>query len=118
MITYEIYANLRDLKKMRDVDVARSANIPPSTFSDWKKGKSKPKSEKLEKIRIALNISSDEWMRLQGIEQPVQDDTSLILSKLGISVEDFQLLKEIASADPETKDMIVKLLAFYKSKNN
>lgn len=118
MFNYEEYAKLRDSMGLTDGKVAALAGFGRSTFSDWKAGRSKPKAEKLEKIRIALGINPDEWMRIQGIEHSDQDDTGLILSKLGISVEDFQLLKEIASADPETKDMIVKLLAFYKSKNN
>ena len=51
---YEIYCKLRDLKGMKDSDVARETGISKSTFSDWKSGRSNPKDEKLRKI---LNLS-------------------------------------------------------------
>lgn len=57
MITYEQYVKFRDSKNMKDSDVAKAANIPASTFSDWKKGKSKPKEAKLMKIAAALGVT-------------------------------------------------------------
>lgn len=57
MITYEKYVCFRDSKGMKDSDVAKAANIPASTFSDWKKGKSKPKEAKLMKIAQALGFT-------------------------------------------------------------
>lgn len=116
MISYELYAKLRNDRCLTDSKVSSLAGFGRSTFSDWKSGRSKPKADKLEKIRIVLGINPDEWMRIQGIEQPDQYGTDLILSKLGISVEDFQLLREIAFADPEIKEIIIKLLNIYKSK--
>lgn len=54
---YTKYAIIRDLKGMTDYAVAKAADIPASTFSDWKKGKSKPKLEKLSKIAKVLECS-------------------------------------------------------------
>lgn len=54
MYSYEGYAKIRDSKKLKDSDIARIADIPQSTFSDWKKGKSYPKTQKLKKIADAL----------------------------------------------------------------
>ena len=56
MITYERYATFRDAKQMKDSDIAKKADIPQSTFSDWKKGKSTPKLEKMQKIAAALDM--------------------------------------------------------------
>lgn len=47
---YERYLQLLGEKHCKSADVAKATNIPPSTFSDWKKGKSAPKLEKLLKI--------------------------------------------------------------------
>lgn len=47
---YEKYILLRDKRGIRDADVANATGIPASTFSDWKKGRSEPKIEKLVKI--------------------------------------------------------------------
>lgn len=47
---YTKYVELRDAKGLKDSEIARITKIPQSTFSDWKKGKSKPKLEKLMKL--------------------------------------------------------------------
>lgn len=47
---YSRYAALRDALGLSDYKVAKDIGIPPSTFSDWKSGRSKPKTEKLLKL--------------------------------------------------------------------
>lgn len=54
MISYNEYADIRDNYNLKDADVARIAKITPSTFTDWKSGRSCPKIEKLSKIAAAL----------------------------------------------------------------
>lgn len=71
-MTYEEYAEYRASKGMKDSDVAKAANIPQSTFSDWKKGKSKPKEEKMKKIAEALGMYYFELVNNDG--QPVESD--------------------------------------------
>lgn len=56
MLTYEEYAEIRDSKGLRDSDVARMAEVNPTTFSEWKKGKATPKYEKMTKIERALGV--------------------------------------------------------------
>jgi transcriptional regulator with XRE-family HTH domain len=41
---------------MKDATVAELAGITKSTFSDWKSGRSKPKTEKLIKIAAVLEV--------------------------------------------------------------
>ena len=53
---YERYVELRDRKGMTDAAVAQASGITPSTFSDWKSGRSKPKTEKLIKIAAVLEV--------------------------------------------------------------
>ena len=57
---YEVYQRLRDLKGLRDSDVARLANVPKPTLSNWKTGKSKPKIEVLYRISKVLEVPL-EW---------------------------------------------------------
>lgn len=57
---YEKYAAIRDEKKLTDYAVAKAAGIGASTFSDWKKARSKPKLEKLMKIAAVLNVTIEE----------------------------------------------------------
>lgn len=60
---YATYVKLRDARGFRDADVSKATDIPPSTFSDWKTGKSSPKLEKLVKIANCLGVSIDEFVK-------------------------------------------------------
>lgn len=54
---YEIFVQLLDKSGKKASDVAKATGIPSSTFSDWKKGKSSPKTEKLQKIADYFGVS-------------------------------------------------------------
>lgn len=54
---YEFYCKLREEKGVKDSDVARETGITKSTFSDWKSGRSNPKSDKLQKIADYFGVS-------------------------------------------------------------
>ena len=70
-IAYETYATVRDAKQLTDYEVASLANIPKSTFSDWKAGRSEPKVEKLFKICCALGMTVDDLIHA---EEAVKDE--------------------------------------------
>ena len=55
-MSYQVYAEIRDRKGMKDFNVAKAAGFGPSTLCDWKKGRSKPKLEKLIRIAAALEV--------------------------------------------------------------
>ena len=59
---YEIFVQLLDRPGKKASDVAKATGIPSSTFSDWKKGKSSPKAEKLQKIADYFGVSVDYLM--------------------------------------------------------
>lgn len=59
---YTKYVELRDSANVKDFEVAKATGIPSSTFSDWKKGKSKPKLEKLVKIARFFGVSVEEFI--------------------------------------------------------
>jgi len=56
---YTKYVELRDAKGVNDALVARETGIAPSTFSDWKSGRSKPKIEKLLRLAEFFDTSVD-----------------------------------------------------------
>ena len=60
MFLYENYLKIRNLRRARDADVSRATGIPPSTFSDWKHGRSHPRAEKMIKISEFLDVSLEE----------------------------------------------------------
>lgn len=53
---YERFEALLKKFKVKAADVAKATGIHPSTFSDWKKGKSKPKIDKILKIANYFKI--------------------------------------------------------------
>lgn len=70
---YEIFAKLLNENGKRAIDVARATKIPPSTFTDWKKGRSNPKHDKLQKIADYFNVSVD---YLMTGEEPTKETSS------------------------------------------
>ena len=59
MTMYERYCEIRDARGLKDSHVAAATGIGRSTFSDWKSGRSIPKSEKIKKIAKVLKVSPD-----------------------------------------------------------
>lgn len=59
---YERYCKLRDDLGLKDSILASALNITPSTFSDWKKGKSTPNADKLLKIARYLDTTVEYLM--------------------------------------------------------
>lgn len=56
MVGYEKFEILRIKKGVTVSEISKSTGIVQSTFSDWKKGKSKPKVEKLMKLADYFNV--------------------------------------------------------------
>ena len=47
---YDVFERLLDMKRVSVADVCKSTGISHSTMTDWKKGRSTPKVDKLQKI--------------------------------------------------------------------
>lgn len=60
---YQVFEDLLKEKKLKVSDVARATGIAPSTLSDWKSGRSKPKSDKLYKIAKFLDVPMEYFMK-------------------------------------------------------
>ena len=54
---YEIFEQLMKANGYTAYKVSRETGIAQSTLSDWKKGKSTPKTDKLQKIADLFNVS-------------------------------------------------------------
>ena len=59
---YDRYDQLRKEKNLSHKAVSEATGIPASTFSDWKKGKSHPKADKIDKLAKYFGVNSD-WIR-------------------------------------------------------
>lgn len=54
---YEVFAKLLEEKGLKAADVTRATGIKSPVFSEWKKGKSKPNTEKMIKIANYLGVT-------------------------------------------------------------
>lgn len=76
---YKLYARLRDARGVRDADVALAAGIPKSTFTEWKKGRSQPKLEKLQKIAGFFDVPVSYFFdQIDDTPKPSTDHTHWI----------------------------------------
>lgn len=78
---YEIFVRLLEKSGKKASDVSKATGIPSSTFSDWKKGKSSPKTEKLQKIADYFGVSLE---YLTTGEEKVEEQTKPYSNLKGI----------------------------------
>ena len=109
--TYARYVEIRKSKGLRDADVSKKAGIPQSTFSDWKKGKSTPKVDKLLKIAEALEVEYTELVGNFGKYSILNPDR---LERISIAAKDKDLYQELIdlykNATPDAQTSVLTLL--------
>lgn len=54
---YDIFAQLLEQRGLKAADVCRGTGLPSSLFSEWKRGKSVPKADKMKKIAEFFGIT-------------------------------------------------------------
>lgn len=80
---YERFELILAKKGIKASQVAKATNIPASTFSDWKYGRSKPKADKMKKIADFLDVSKD-WLEGNSDNPVVQKSSKgKIINVLG-----------------------------------
>ena len=61
-ILYEKYVKLRNKKGVTDYRVSEDTKITKSTFSDWKSGRSNPKTDKLKILADYFGVSIEYFL--------------------------------------------------------
>lgn len=90
---YERYSRIRDMKGLRDSDVAARTGISKTAFSEWKSGRSTPKYEKLKAIADCLNVPLSAI--LEDSDSSENSNNSMIIRNLE---EQNALLKRLCDA--------------------
>ena len=113
---YEIFAKLLEERNLKAADVCRGTGLPSSLFSEWKRGKSSPKVDKLQKIADYFEVSIEYLMT--GKDEPKENspeltarderDISRRLEQTLSILEDQQgaLMFDGAPLDDETKELL------------
>ena len=66
---YKRFKKLLEKNNTKASEIAKATGIPPSTFSDWKVGRSRPKLDKIKKIANYFGVS---YLWLSGDTEDVQ----------------------------------------------
>lgn len=111
---YEIFVQLLEQNGCKASDVAKATGIHPSTFSDWKKGKSVPKPAKLKKIADYFGVSIDYLLGVQtNAQHYVDDETARIAQEIFKDPDKRALFEASADCPPEylriASDMLRRL---------
>lgn len=103
---YEVYQRLLDEKGLKNADVARATGISNMTLSDWKRGKSVPKSDKMRKIAEYLNVSVDYLMT--GTEKTYSEEDALLDAHISEDVELKEAIKKYYTLDEKARKYILE----------
>lgn len=115
---YSIYAELRDKAGLKDVDVARKLGLHSAFFSEWKRGKSTPKYDKLKAIADFFGVSVEYLMTGEEPENKegyyINPDTADMAQKI-YDNKDLRLLFDVAKdVTPEQLKLLHDLALSWK----
>ena len=114
---YEIYQRLLDKKGVKNSDVARATGISNMTLSDWKRGKSVPKSDKMRKIAEYLNVSVDYLMTGNEVEFIVETaKKDVLLAAIPSRIKEYAL--KLAEMPKEQQEQITSLIDMLSDRKN
>ena len=106
---YEVYQRLLDEKGLKNADVARATGISNMTLSDWKRGKSVPKSDKMRNIAEYLNVSVDYLMTGKEVEFIVETaKKDVLLTEMSSRMKEYAL--KLAEMPKEKQEQIMSLI--------
>ena len=106
---YEIYQRLLDEKGLKNADVARATGISNMTLSDWKRGKSVPKADKMRKIAEYLNVSVDYLMTGKEVEFITETaKRDVLLTEMSSKIKEYAL--KLAEMPKEKQEQIMSLI--------
>lgn len=102
---YEIFARLLELRNLKAADVCRGTGLPSSLFSEWKRGKSTPKADKMKKIADFFEVSVEYLMTGEEKKEAsiyyTNEETAKAAQEIFENKELRMLFDAARDADPE-----------------
>ena len=115
---YEIFAKLLEEKGLKAADVTRATGIKSPVFSEWKKGKSRPNTEKMIKIANFLGVSIEYLLTGNESKSNTNNLTDRDTKQIEAILSDTEaLLKQdglMFDGDPATPEAIDSILSAMK----
>jgi len=112
---YEIFELLCKKHNVKPADITRDTGLTASLFSDWKRGKSSPKQDKLQKIADYFGVTIEYLMTGQESEQVYYiNDDAREMAEFMFRNPDYKVLfdasRKVKKEDIQfVKDMIDRL---------
>jgi transcriptional regulator with XRE-family HTH domain len=115
---YEIFEQLLQLNKVTPYKVAKETGIATATLTDWKKGRSTPKQDKLQKIADYFGVSIDYLMggKERDKDYYLNDETKKIAQEIFENRELKMLFDAGRNASAEDLKMVHDLLLHLQRK--
>lgn len=106
---YENYKKILEEKGIKTSDVARGIGVSNAILSDWKNGKTTPKTDTIKKIADYLGVSVDYLMT--GKENPFSIEMAAIdveLTNMPLEVKEYAL--KLVALPQEKQRQIMNLI--------
>lgn len=119
---YEIFEKLLKKTGLKAADVVRGTGLPSSLFSEWKRGKSNPKADKLQLIADFFGVSLEYLMTgedksdLSDKKYYINDETAEMADKIFHNKELRLLFDAARDAQPEDLETVHHMLLALKRK--
>lgn len=107
---YNRYCKLRDAKGYKDADISRLTGISRPTLSDWKRGVSKPKPDKLIKIAECLGVTTDYLLTGEEKQSEFSPEQAELDLKISQDMELKKALKKYFSLNDNKKKHIIEMI--------
>jgi transcriptional regulator with XRE-family HTH domain len=108
---YEIYQELLDKKGLKNSDVSRATGISNMTLSDWKRGKTKPKTENIRKLADFLGVSVDYLTTGKEPEYSIEmAKIDVELSRMNDRLKEYAL--KLANLPKDKQEHVMQLIDF------
>jgi transcriptional regulator with XRE-family HTH domain len=103
---YEIYQKLLDERGIKNAEVSRATGISNMTLSDWKRGISTPKTDKLQKIADFFGVSLD---YLTGRDE-FSDEQAMLDARISEDLELKEAIEKYYTLSNEKKKHVIELI--------
>lgn len=107
---YAIYEKLLNEHGFKNADVARATGISNMTLSDWKRGVSTPKQDKLIKIADFLGVSVDYLLTGEEPKVDLSVETAKLVGKLVQDPEMAKALRKYFELSDEKKKHVIETI--------
>lgn len=108
LAAYARFLNELQKKSITPYKVSKDTGIATATLSDWKKGISMPKKDKIDVISNYLGVNSD--YIIYGSERNLSDEDAVLDARISEDLELKEAIKKYYTLDDRKKKHVIELI--------